>query len=92
MKLRILPLLLLLGCTPSITEADHAIVDTRGVVVKEIIVKGPGGDGFGADFVLPKKTVFHPWDLRLYQNIVIAAAAIWIMWFYSEKWRHGPKS
>lgn len=54
-------LLLLVGCTPKIVDTHQAVIDTRGVCVTEVIVKGPGGDGFGADFEIVREMVFQPW-------------------------------
>ena len=80
------------GCWPRLIDTEIALVDTRGVVVKEVIVKGPGGDGFGANFQMQKRWAFYTWDGKSYYRVLLAVALFWIAYYWISEWRDGSKS
>lgn len=74
--MRLLPLLLLVGCTVHEIETNQAVIDTRGVPIVQVVIEGPGGDLVPVDHyeVIDRAVVLtHP---RLLAALIVSALVV----------------
>lgn len=77
---RVIPLLLLLGCSSQSTPTGKALIETKGWPIVEVHIEGPGGDRTTVPFEVIEKTSWIVDPVLLIQIFTIAALLLILHW------------
>lgn len=83
--MRILFLLILLGCHVQEIDTQQAIVETRGWPVVAVHLEGPGGDRTTTDFEMVTDSIFIPWSIEEQLLLIIWLAIPVLTYLYIKE-------